>query len=84
MANVQSRIEQFWNALAIQRRRDLRVEDREFQRRVVLAADALVNAAVRGFFRRRSMGDRDCVLFVPGEPVWAPLVYCAHCLSTIG
>jgi hypothetical protein len=26
-------------------------KDKEFQRRVVLGADALVNAAVRGFFR---------------------------------
>jgi hypothetical protein len=28
-----------------------REKDKEFQRRVVLAADALVNAAVRGFLR---------------------------------
>jgi hypothetical protein len=41
------KIEHFWDALKA-RKRD---RDREFQRRVVLGADALVHTAVKGFFR---------------------------------
>jgi len=39
------RIESFWNEIAAQRRRDRLRDDREFQRKVLLGADALVNRA---------------------------------------
>jgi hypothetical protein len=47
MKQKDKKVEDFWDGLEV-RKPD---EDREFKRKVVLGADALVNAVVRGLFR---------------------------------
>jgi hypothetical protein len=47
MKKPDKKLEHFWDGLEVRKADD----DREVQRKVVLGVDALVNAAVRGFFR---------------------------------
>jgi hypothetical protein len=47
MKKTDKKIEDFWDGIDVRKRDD----DRELQRKVVVGADALVNAVVRGLLR---------------------------------